>query len=443
MAATEAGLSTVERVAEVLRRLGLRRAHVLAASGQAVDLAAAHPELVASLTMVCPMRFMPEALRPIESRVLFVRGDRGPNAPNVPRAVEALPGATVVTLPDYEDAAWSDVIAERTEEVRQAVLGFLDEVTRREGVESARLDEGTGEAVGVRYRVRGSGPPVVLMPLNLAPSQWDALIPALAERYCTIALGGQYMGMVATLETRIRGGYGDVVRQLVETAGIQPGQSVLEVGCGSGAVVRWLAKHTGGANPITAVDINRYLLGEARVLAERDGVAERIDFREGSAVALPLPDGAFDVTLSSTVMEEVDADVMLAELLRVTKPGGRVGVVVRSEDVRLWVDLPLRPELRTRIEAAPGPGKSEQGCADSGLYHRFRAAGVTDLKMGPLLATNYGDLGAEWLTRIESRLLYGLSPEETQEVRSAFARAAAEGTLMWAEPYHMAVGTKR
>jgi SAM-dependent methyltransferase len=338
---------------------------------------------------------------------------------------------------------WSDAIADRLPAICDALLPFLADMTRQQAIEAVDFAEGAGEVAGVTYHVRGSGPPVVLLPLNLAASQWDPLLPALAERYTTITLGGPYLGMVATLETRIRGGYGDVVRGLAETAGIRSGDAILEVGCGSGAVVRWLARHTNGANPVTAVDINRYLLGEAAALAARDGIADRIDFREGSATALPFEANTFDVTLSSTVMEEVDADVMLAELIRVTKPGGRVGVVVRSEDLRLWMDLPVRPELRTKIEAAPGAGVSARGCADGSLYRRFRAAGLVDLKMGPVLAINDGSLGAEWLSRIGGRIVHGLSPADAAEVRAAFTRAAAEGTLLWAEPYHRAVGTKR
>jgi ubiquinone/menaquinone biosynthesis C-methylase UbiE len=59
---------------------------------------------------------------------------------------------------------------------------------------------------------------------------------------------------------------------------------------------------------------------EARALAEREGLADRIDLREGSAKALPLPDGFTDVALCCTVAKEGDADRMFGELVRVTKP---------------------------------------------------------------------------------------------------------------------------
>jgi ubiquinone/menaquinone biosynthesis C-methylase UbiE len=49
--------------------------------------------------------------------------------------------------------------------------------------------------------------------------------------------------------------------------------------------------------------------------------------QEGNAEALPFRANQFDVTVACTVLEEGDADRMLAELVRVTKPGRRVGVI--------------------------------------------------------------------------------------------------------------------
>jgi ubiquinone/menaquinone biosynthesis C-methylase UbiE len=82
-----------------------------------------------------------------------------------------------------------------------------------------------------------------------------------------------------------------------------------------------------------------FLLREARALARREGLLDHIDFGEGRAEALPLADGAVDVALSSTVFEEGDADRMLSEIVRVTRPSGRVGVTVRAIDMPFWVNL--------------------------------------------------------------------------------------------------------
>ena len=75
----------------------------------------------------------------------------------------------------------------------------------------------------------GAGPPLVLLPLDLSPGQWEPLIPALSAHYCTITLGGARLGSVASLEERGRSGYISVVRALLDTLEIVPGESVLEL----------------------------------------------------------------------------------------------------------------------------------------------------------------------------------------------------------------------
>src|SRR5439155_8943013 len=119
---------------------------------------------------------------------------------------------------------------------------------------------GAGEVAGISYHIGGSGPPLVLLPLGVAPSQWEPLVPRLSERWCTITLGGAYLGMIGSLEARGRtAGYLGVVRHLLEEARLQPGETVLEVGCGTGVLDRWLARHTERANHIVGIDISRYL----------------------------------------------------------------------------------------------------------------------------------------------------------------------------------------
>jgi SAM-dependent methyltransferase len=103
-----------------------------------------------------------------------------------------------------------------------------------------------------------------------------------------------------------------------------------------------------------------------------------IEFREGNAQSMPLADDSFDVAVSVTVIEEVDADRMLAEMVRVTKPGGRVAVVARAIDMPFFRHLPLSPDLKVKVESTGG-GVAAQGCADASLYKRMRQAGLTQV----------------------------------------------------------------
>jgi len=299
------------------------------------------------------------------------------------------------------------------------------------------LPEGAGEVAGITYHIRGSGPPLVLLPLAFAPSQWTPVLPMLSARYCTITLSGAAVGMVAVLETRGRSDYLRAVRTMLEAVPLRPGDRILEVGCGSGVLSRWLAQHTGRANPIVAVDLNRYLLHEAETLATTEGVHDIITFREGNAEVLPFGDNSFDVTMSATVMELLDAERMLREMVRVTRPGGRVGVVVRAIDMQSFVNVPVRAELKMKIAALPNGLAGARGCADGSLYQRFRNAGLQDVQMLPQLATYAGARAHAADERIEA----ALSPAELAEWHTAVTQAEAEGTFFIALPFHCAVGT--
>ena len=221
---------------------------------------------------------------------------------------------------------------------------------------------------------------------------------------------------------------------------LRSGELILEVGCGSGVLDRWLARHTMHGNRIIGVDVNRYLLREATTLAMQEGHADVIAFQEGAAEALPFPDNHVSVALSITVLEEGNADRMLAELVRVTKPQGRVAVMVRGLDIPWVVNVPLRPEVKTKAQIPRG-FVAAQGCADAGLYRRVHQAGLTHVQMWPQFAT------FEQPHTPQAQFAYGailgaLSAEETQEWHAGMAQAVSDGTYFIAQPFHCAVGIK-
>jgi SAM-dependent methyltransferase len=203
---------------------------------------------------------------------------------------------------------------------------------------------------------------------------------------------------------------------------------------------RWIARHTTQANRIIGVDVNRYLLREATALAMQEGLANIIAFQEGNAEALPFPDKHVDVALSFTVLEEGNADRMLAELVRVAKPGGRVAVMVRAIDIPLVVNVPLRPELKTKAQTPRG-FVGAQGCADASLYRRFHQAGLTNTQIWPQFAAS-AQPETPQAQFAHGAILGALSAEETQEWHAGMAQAVADGTYFIAQPFHCAVGTK-
>jgi SAM-dependent methyltransferase len=431
------------RLLAALDHLGIARAHFAGRAGTDWEgFAARHPERMASLTLLCPAALDPAALQGLAPRLLVVTGDHGPGPRRVQRVLPLLPQAATRVLDDYAGLTWADLAVERGGEIGAAMRDFLAGVGERESLRAACPTEPEGEVAGISFKVRGAGPPLILLPLDLAPTQWSALLPELATQWCTIAFGGAHLGSVASLEERGRSGYIAIVHQLLDLLAIMPGETVLELGCGSGVIMRELARRTAGANRLIGVDRSPYLLGEARTLARRAGLAERIELREGSGEALPLPDASVDVALSSTVAEEGDAERMLAELVRVTRPGGRVGVVVRAVDRGCWVNLPLDPALKAKVEAPGtiGGGVAPRGCADAGLYQRLTALGLTRLVAFPQLVAVRPP--SPRIARYQQQILAALDPAETEAWRRAVAAAESDGTFFIAQPFHGAVATK-
>jgi ubiquinone/menaquinone biosynthesis C-methylase UbiE len=80
-------------------------------------------------------------------------------------------------------------------------------------------------------------------------------------------------------------------RNLLDRAAPRPGERVLDVACGSGIVARLAAEQVGAAGTVVGVDINPGMIAVARKNAGAAGV----EWKEGNATALPLPDGSFDL----------------------------------------------------------------------------------------------------------------------------------------------------
>ncbi len=437
---TAADLSVADRLLQVLDHLGIERAHFAASMlADVTGFAQAHLERITSLTLVCPPRLDPSTLRALGDRLVIIAGDQGRPAAMVRDAVTSLPEATVVWLPGYFSPPWADVVTDCSAEVETALLNAVSRDEPRK--DRAVSGDSQGAVAGITYHTQGEGTPLVLLPLGLASSQWDPLLSRLSTRCQTVTLGGPALGFLAMLESRGQSaGYLGAVQRVIDTVHLQPGEVILEVGCGSGVLDRWLARYTSRANRIIGVDVNRYLLREAKALAMQEGLAGVIVFQEGDAEALPFPDNHVGVALSLTVLEEGNADRMLTELVRVAKPGGRVAVMVRAIDIPWVVNVPLRPELKTKAQTPRG-FVSAQGCADATLYRRLRQAGLTHVQMLPQFAA-LAEPDTPHAQFAHGAILGALTAEETQEWHTGTAQAVADGTYFIAQPFHCAVGTK-
>lgn len=119
-----------------------------------------------------------------------------------------------------------------------------------------------------------------------------------------------------------RGMLWEVGARIVDRLGVQPGERVLDVACGSGnAAIR--AAEAGGL--VVGVDLTPELLEVGRGLAADAGI--EVEWIAGDAEALPLDDGSFDVVLSTFgCMFAPRHELAARELARVLRPGGRLGL---------------------------------------------------------------------------------------------------------------------
>jgi ubiquinone/menaquinone biosynthesis C-methylase UbiE len=161
-----------------------------------------------------------------------------------------------------------------------------------------------------------------------------------------------------------------------EKLAAQPGERILDVGCGPGFYCLELAEEVGERGAIVGVDSSEPML----TLAARrcEGLAQ-VGFREGDALSLPVEDESFDAALSVQVLEYVpDTTAALREIFRTVKPGGRT--LIWDID---WDTLSMQSADRERwerVDAAWDTHAAHESLPRT-LAPRMRDAGFTDVEM--------------------------------------------------------------
>jgi arsenite methyltransferase len=131
----------------------------------------------------------------------------------------------------------------------------------------------------------------------------------------------------------------EATEALIELCHIGQGSYVLDVGCGVGVTPCFIAKRYGCR--VMGVDISEGMVERSRERAQREQVADRVEFRVADAQDLPFEDTLFDAVLTESVTSfPEDKQRAVNEYARVTKPGGYVGL---NESV--WLKVPPPPEV--------------------------------------------------------------------------------------------------
>lgn len=181
-------------------------------------------------------------------------------------------------------------------------------------------------------------------------------------------------GMAATPEI------GEVRRVADAALRPAPGQAILDAGCGAGEVARQLAAIAGPDGQVTAIDTSRTTIEHAEA---HDGGAG-VQYQVADVMALPFDDGGFDAVRCERVLQHLaDPDAGVAELTRVTRPGGRVCLI--DTDWRSLASDGLPDDLVQAVtDALLNRGTLHHPTMGRTLRRRLVQAGLKDVSAQPV-----------------------------------------------------------
>lgn len=148
-------------------------------------------------------------------------------------------------------------------------------------------------------------------------------------------------------------------RALGEQIDLPAGAKVLDVGCGIGGPARYFAAERGWH--VEGIDLTAEYVEVATALSKRVGMADKVSFRQASAMSLPFPDGHFDGAYMIHVgMNIADKKAVFAGIRRVLKPGGVFAIydAMRQSDGAFSYPVPWSSEPATNHIATPDAYKA-------------------------------------------------------------------------------------
>lgn len=209
----------------------------------------------------------------------------------------------------------------------------------------------------------------------------------------------------------------EVVDALASRAGINAEHHVLDICSGMGGPARWIAHRIGCR--VTGIDFTQSRVEAAQRLTARVKLDPLVDFKQGDATALPLPDAVFDVVMSQEAWLHIpDKVAVISEAVRVTKPGG----VIAFTDAVLLDPLSANEAARLAAEMHAPDIASAQRYLDL-----LRGHGCT--------VTSHEDLSAPWCEVLVKRLAMYRSLRDTTVAKFGEAHFDA-----WDHTYSFFVG---
>ena len=181
----------------------------------------------------------------------------------------------------------------------------------------------------------------------------------------------------AVLSAHSRRGAADSAAYLL--AHLRAGMDLLDVGCGPASITADLAERVAPGR-VVALDAAAGALEAARATLRERGLSEQVEVTSGDVMALPFEDASFDVVHAHQVLQHLADPVgALAEMRRVTRPGGIVAVRDAVYSAMTWFPEPAGMEQWRSVYMATARANGGEPDAGSRLLSWARAAGFTDV----------------------------------------------------------------
>jgi sarcosine/dimethylglycine N-methyltransferase len=193
-------------------------------------------------------------------------------------------------------------------------------------------------------------------------------------------------------------------QELVAVLKPQPGERILDIGSGIGGPARWIASHCDVH--VTGVDLTPEFCAAAEALNRATGLADKVTIKNGSALALPVPDNAFDRAYSQNVIMNIaDKPQFYREAFRVLRPGGSLALsnLCSGSGGELVYPVPWAETAVTSFLATPAEMERDLRAAG------FAIVSFRDTTSDVLSATrrNRERLESEGLSRLGVHLILG------------------------------------
>ena len=180
----------------------------------------------------------------------------------------------------------------------------------------------------------------------------------------------------AVLSAHSRRGAADSAAYLL--AHLRAGMDLLDVGCGPASITADLAERVAPGR-VVALDAAAGALEAARATLRERGLSEQVEVTCGDVMALPFEDASFDVVHAHQVLQHLTDPVgALAEMRRVTRPGGIVAVRDAVYSAMTWFPEPAGMEQWRSVYMATARANGGEPDAGSRLLSWAREAGFTD-----------------------------------------------------------------